>query len=158
MRIFVCTLAVALVSVGCAKAGDSTHKELTAIQQELGRMRAENAILMARIEALETIRTRQTTTEATPTAAVKIDDDRPKLDVLRLAPTSAPSPPDKPHAATHDEATQSGEVDQDEPRPVIRSTGRGEVVAQSPRTPKQPSPSLPPSHQRPVTTGSGTPR
>lgn len=156
MRTFACTLAVALVSVGCAKAGDSTHKELTAIQQELGRMRAENAILMARIEALETTRTRQTTTETTPKAAVANDDDRPKLDVLRLAPTSTPSPPtDKPHAATHEETTPSGEVDQDEPRPVIRSTGRGEVVAQSPRTPKTPSP---PSLQRPVTTGSGTPR
>ncbi len=162
MRIFVCTFAVAAVSVGCAKAGDSTHKELAAIQQELGRMRAENAILTARIETLETTRTRQTTTEATPKSAVTGDDDRPKLDVLRLAPTSDPSPPtDKPHAATQNQATPSGEVEQDEPRPVIRSTGRGEVVAQSPRTPKPlspPSPPSPPSTQRPVTTGSGTPR
>jgi hypothetical protein len=153
MRIFVCTLAVALVSVGCAKAGDSTHKELAAIQQELGRMRAVNAILTARIEALETTRTRQTTSEAAPKTAVNRDDDRPQLDVLRLAPTSDSSPTtDKPRAATQDEATHSDEVEQDEPRPVIRSTGRGEVVAQSPRTPK------PPSQPRPATTGSGTPR
>jgi hypothetical protein len=158
MRILVCTLAVAIVSVGCAKAGDSTHKELAAIQQELVRMRAENAILMARLEALETTRSRQTTSETTPKPTVASDDDRPKLDVLRLAPTSDPAPAtatDKPRVAMQDEATQPGEVEQDEPRPVIRSTGRGEVVAQSPRTPKSPSP---PSPSRPTTTGSGTPR
>jgi hypothetical protein len=153
MRILVCTLAVALVSVGCAKGGDSTHKTLAAIQQELGRMRAENAILMARIDALETTRTRQTTSDVAPKPAATGDDDRPKLDVLRLAPTSDPSSAtDKPHAAVQDEAAHSGEVEQDEPRPVIRSTGRGEVVAQSPRSSK------PPAQPRPATPGSGTPR
>jgi len=153
MRFFVCTFVVAVASTGCAKGTDSTHKELAAIQQELGRMRAENAILMARIEALETTRPRQTTSDVAPKPPLSADDDRPKLDVLRLAPTLETSPTtDKPHAASPDHALPSGDVEQDEPRPVIRSTGRGEVVAQSPRTPK------PPSQPRPATTGSGTPR
>jgi hypothetical protein len=156
MRIFASIFVVAIASVGCAKAGDSTHKDLAAIQQELGRMRAENAILMARIEALETIRTRQTTSDPNPKSRATGNDDRPTLDVLRLAPTSDASPTtDKPHVSASEQTTQSGEVDQDEPRPVIRSTGRGEVVAQSPRTPKPPSL---PSPSRPATTGSGTPR
>jgi hypothetical protein len=149
MRNLVCTLALAIFAVGCAKNGDSTHKEMTAIQQELGRMRAENAIMMARIEALEAGRTNQapaaTTSKATPTG----DDDRPKLEVLRLAPTpEAAIKTDKPNVA--DETT--GEVEPDEPRPVIRSTGRGEVIAQSPR-PTKPAPPT-----RPTTTAAGTPR
>jgi hypothetical protein len=152
MRILVCTLAATFMSVGCAKAGDSTHKELAAIQQELVRMRAENAILVARIEALETTRTRQTTSEAPAKPAAR-DDDRPPLDVLRLTPTPEPSPTtDKPRAGATNDTPPADELEQDEPRPVIRSTGRGEVVAESPRTSK------PTSQPRPATTRSGTPR
>ncbi|MBK9261821.1 MAG: hypothetical protein IPM54_18715 [Polyangiaceae bacterium] len=152
MRILVCTLAVATASVGCAKDGSPTRKELSAIQQELVRMRAENAILMARVEALETTRTPKAAPESAPKAAVSADEDRPKLDVLRLTPTPETSPQaDKP-AASKDETSTASEVDQDEPRPVLRSTGRGEVVAQSPRTSK------PPVQPRPAKTGSGTPR
>lgn len=153
MRIFVCTFAVALMSVGCAQGGDSTHKELAAIQQELLRMRAENAILAARLDALETTRARQQTAETKASPAASANDDRPPLDVLRLAPTAQPSTTtDKPHAASPHDPSASNEVDPDEPRPVLRSTGRGEVVAQSPR------PSKPPAPPRPVTTASGTPR
>lgn len=155
MRILVCTLAATFLSVGCANAGDSTHKELAAIQQELVRMRAENAILTARLEALETTRTRQTAPEAQAKPAAA-DDDRPPLDVLRLTPTSEPSPTtDKPRADAPNDTPPAEELEQDEPRTVIRSTGRGEVVAQSPRTSK------PTSQPRPATkttTGSGTPR
>jgi len=114
-------------------------------------MRAENAMLMARVEALETVRVQRGTSEAAPKNTATTDDDRPKLDVLRLTPTSQNTPMDKPTAA-HDETRVVEEIDQDEPRPVIRSTGRGEVVAQSPRASK-----LPPQ-PRPATTGSGTPR
>jgi len=152
MRILVGTLAIVFMSVGCAKTGDSTHKELAAIEQELVRMRAENAILTARIEALETTRTRQTASEVPPKTTAA-DDDRPPLGVVRLAPTPEPSSStDKPHAGATNDTSPADELEQDEPRPVIRSTGRGEVVAQSPR------PSKPPSPPRPATTGSGTPR
>jgi hypothetical protein len=153
MRILACTLAFAAASVGCASDGDSTRKEMASIQQELVRMRAENAILMARVEALEVTRTRQGSVEAAPKSAISHDDDRPKLDVLRLTPTpEAPSQTDKPSPAAQDKTAPSDEVDQDEPRPVLRSTGRGEVVAQSPRPPS------PPAQPRPATTRSGTPR
>lgn len=152
MRILVCTLAATVLSVGCAKDGDSTHKELAAIQQELVRMRAENAILAARIEALETTRARQATSEA-PAKAAAIDDDRPPLGVLRLVPTpEASSTTDKPRAGATNDAPPADEPEEDEPRPIIRSTGRGEVVAQTPRTSK------PTSQPRPATTRSGTPR
>ena len=140
------------MSVGCAKAGDSTHKELAAIQQELVRMRAENAILSARIETLEAARTPQTVSEAHPKTTAA-DDDRPQLGVVHLAPTPEPVPTtDKPHAGATNSPPPADELEQDEPRTVIRSTGRGEVVAQSPR------PAKPTSQPRPVTTGSGTPR
>lgn len=147
MRIFVCTLALAIFAGGCANRGDSTDKQLAAIQQELGRMRAENAILTARIDALESTRTKQLPAENTPKNSPTPDDDRPKLDVLRLTPTveSAPTT-DKPDLET----VVEGEPD--EPRPVIRSTGRGEVIAQSPRSTK----SAPPP--RPPTSAAGTPR
>lgn len=148
MRIFVCTLALAICAGGCANSGDPTHKQLAAIQQELGRMRAENAILMARIEALESARTKQLPAENSPKNSPTPDDDRPKLDVLRLTPTAEPIPKsDKPN-----DLETVVEGDPDEPRPVIRSTGRGEVIAQSPR----PTKSAPPP--RPTTTAAGTPR
>jgi hypothetical protein len=148
MRIFVCLLALAIFAGGCATKGDSTSKQLAAIQQEMGRMRAENAILMARIEALESTRAKQLPAETTAKSATTTDDDRPKLDVLRLTPTAEPTPKtDKPN-----DLETTGEGEQDEPRPVIRSTSRGEVIAQSPR----PSKSAPPP--RPTTTAAGTPR
>lgn len=111
-------------------------------------MRAENAILMARIEALESARTKQLPAENSPKNSPTPDDDRPKLDVLRLTPTAEPIPKsDKPN-----DLETVVEGDPDEPRPVIRSTGRGEVIAQSPR----PTKSAPPP--RPTTTAAGTPR
>jgi hypothetical protein len=117
-------------------------------------MRAENAILMARLEALEKTRERQNTRSTTDKAPANADDDRPQLDVLRLSPTPEPtSTTGKPDAAVKEETATPAGVEPDEPRPVIRSTGRGEVIAQSPRTSKQPS--QPP---RPATTGSGTAR
>jgi len=148
MRIFVCLLALAIFAGGCANNGDSTSKQLAAIQQEMGRMRAENAILMARLEALESARNKQMPAESTSKGSTTTDDDRPKLDVLRLTPTAETTPKtDKPH-----DLETTGEGEPDEPRPVIRSTGRGEVIAQSPR----PTKSAPPP--RPTTTAAGTPR
>lgn len=152
MQILVCTLAAMFMCMGCAQASDPAHKELAAIQQELVRMRAENTMLTARIEALETTRTRQTASEA-PGKTTPADPDRPELSVVRLAPVAETSPTtDKPHAGATNTLPPAEEPDQDEPRPVIRSTGRGEVVAQTPRTSKPASP------PRPAKTGSGTPR
>lgn len=153
MRILVCTFVAGLMSVGCANTGEATNKQLAAIQLELGKLRAENAMLSARLEALEVSRAHPTTPPSAVKSTSTKDDDRPKLDVLRLAPTAdQASTPDKPQATEQADATHSPEVEQDEPRPVLRSTGRGEVVAQSPRPSKLPVP------PRPATTGSGTPR
>lgn len=111
-------------------------------------MRAENAILMARVDALETNRSKQLPAENKPQSSPTPDDDRPKLDVLRLTPTAEATPTsDKP-----DDLETVVADNPDEPRPVIRSTGRGEVIAQSPR----PTKSAPPP--RPSTTAPGTPR
>ena len=146
-------LAATFLSSGCANSGDSSAKQLAAIQDELGRLRTQNALLVARVEALEMTRSQPISSETPAKTVTKTDDDRPQLDVLRLAPTPDPSTAtDKPRPAELENAAGSPEVDPDEPRPVIRSTGRGEVIAQTPR------PSKPPAQPRPVKTGSGTPR
>ncbi|HMY19984.1 MAG TPA: hypothetical protein PKA58_26845, partial [Polyangium sp.] len=143
MRIFVCTFVAGFMSVGCANSSDATNKQLAAIQLELGKLRAENAMLSARLETLEMSRSRPTNTAGAVKSTPTKDDDRPQLDVLRLAPTAdQPSTPDKPNAERAD-ATRSPELEQDEPRPVLRSNGRGEVVAESPRPSKSPVPPRP---------------
>ena len=77
MRILVCMIGATFLSLGCANSGDSTNKQLAAIQEELGRLRTQNALLAARVEALETTRSRQPSSEGPSKTASKPDDDRP---------------------------------------------------------------------------------
>jgi hypothetical protein len=113
------------------------RKEVEALRQEVGRMRAENNILAARVETLELTRTKAAPAAAT---APSREDDRPSLDVVHLAPAArAASPGEVSEDATPTDV--AGE--DDEPRPVLRSMGRGGVIAQTP--PSKPSKTALPS-------------
>jgi hypothetical protein len=129
MRMPLCTLALAVLLVGCGGSErDALRKELDVLQQDMGRLRAENNILAARVETLELARQKAAAHEAQPST----DDDRPSLDVVHLAPTAEPSPVvvTPPGPAPTAAVSADDEDGDDAPRPVLRSTARGEVIAQ----------------------------
>ncbi|UQA59128.1 hypothetical protein [Polyangium aurulentum] len=119
-------VALALSLCGCAGERDAMRKEVEALRQEVGRMRAENNILAARVETLELTRTKAAPAAAPPPSR---EDDRPSLDVVHLAPEAKAAPGEVGEDGAP--AAVSGE-EEDAPRPVLRSMGRGEVVAQTP--------------------------
>jgi hypothetical protein len=151
-----CALAFAFVVSGCAGGGqEALRKEIEALRTEVGRVRADNNILTARVETLELTNAKLAARApaAEPASASKsAEDDRPSLDVVHLAPTPeggtsaslAPIPP------THDDDPNSSNEPDDAPRPTLRSTARGEVITQpavlapkSPAKAKRPLPSPP---------------
>jgi len=138
MRKILLPLALALFMCGCAGERDAMRKEMEALRQEVGRMRAENNILAARVETLELTRTKAPPAAAPPPSR---EDDRPSLDVVHLAPEAKAASPGEV-GVDGAQAMVSGE-EEDEPRPVLRSMGRGEVVAQTP--PSKPSKAAVPS-------------
>jgi hypothetical protein len=138
MRMSLCALAFALALPACAGGSDALRTELASLRQEVGRMRAENNILTARIETLELSRERRAPEPAPTARAVGgADPDRPSLDVVHLAPTNESAPVGGAGDLAAGEPAEA--VDGGEARPVLRSTSRGEVVAQSvsPRPVKQ---------------------
>jgi len=125
-------LVLALALPACAGETAAMRKELGSLREELGRVRAQNNLLTARIETLE-IQTRRlaqaptaTTTPAPAAASTSsVDADRPSLDVVRLAPAEPTS--EAPKRASPDMKVDV--ADDGAPRPVLRSTGRGDVTA-----------------------------
>lgn len=108
------------------------RKDVEALRQEVGRMRAQNNILAARIETLEITRTKARATAPPPPPPPSRDDDRPSLDVVHLAPAASASSPSEVGVPGAPVGAAFDEDDRDEPRPVLRSMGRGEVIAQTP--------------------------
>jgi len=148
-----CALALALLVSGCAGGGqDALRKEIEALRQEVGRVRADNNILTARVETLELTNTKLAARANAPSAPKSAEDDRPSLDVVHLAPTpeggtaAALAPISK--ADAEDDPSASNEPE-DAPRPMLRSTARGEVITQQAPAPpgsakaKRPLPSPP---------------
>ncbi|MDI3290323.1 hypothetical protein [Polyangium sp. 15x6] len=150
-----CALAFVLLASGCAGGGqDALRKEIEALRQEVGRVRADNNLLTARVETLELTNAKLSTRNQAPASAPKsAEDDRPALDVVHLAPTpeggTAASLAPIAAAQNDDDPGASSEPD-DAPRPILRSTARGEVISQpaaaapaSPAKVKRPLPSTP---------------
>lgn len=113
---------------GCGgEARDATSKELSALTAEISRLRAEQAAIGERLEALERAKARPqpaTVSESplpagTPTTAPPLDNDRPALDVVRLGPSA--------------DASDDGDsdIDSDGPRTVLRSGANGIVVEET---------------------------
>jgi len=125
MRSYVPPLTLALFLCGCSGERDALRKDVEALRQEVGRMRAANNILAARVETLELTRTKVAAPAAAPPSR---EDDRPSLDVVHLAPEAKASAPGEIEV----ESADGEEDDREEPRPVLRSFGRGGVVAQTP--------------------------
>ncbi|WP_206079625.1 hypothetical protein [Polyangium spumosum] len=153
-----CALALAFSVSGCAGGGqEALRKEIASLRQEVGRVRADNNILAARVETLELSSTKlaaRGNAPASANASTSAEDDRPSLDVVHLAPTAeggtaAALAPIAGAPAEDDDTSASNEAD-DAPRPLLRSTARGEVITQpaslappSPAKAKRPLPSPP---------------
>ncbi len=119
-------VALALLS-GCGEARDATSKELSALTAEISKLRAEQAAIAGRLEALERSKAPAPTPAAAadpkppaaapePVAARSLDGDRPSLDVVKLGPV--PSEAD-------------GDADDDGPRTVLRSGANGIIVEET---------------------------
>ena len=125
MRCGAFALAVLIAApalVSCAGARDATEKELSALRSDLTKLRADQARMQERLDALEitrgALRSGGEAIEPAPTTK-PIDADRPALDVVRLAP---PVDVDDPGDATDS-------TDSSAPRPMIRTDGSsGSIV------------------------------
>lgn len=126
--LFVLALTALAFLPGCGgEAHDATSKELSALTAEISKLRAEQAAIAERLEALEHGKDHapaaaQAPAESAPKDAVvppappaarTLDDDRPSLDVVRLGPS-----------ADDDDA----DTDAAGPRTVLRSGSNGIVV------------------------------
>jgi hypothetical protein len=133
-------LAVAaLAAAGCGGGKDAIEREVAGLQAELAKVRADNAVLAGRLDALERAGRPRGAGEPAPASAPR-PSDRPDLEVVRLAPpdsgppTAAPAPAFAPAAVSapapasaHAPAPAPASAP-DEPRPLLRSTRGGEVV------------------------------
>lgn len=123
---FPALVALALLS-GCGAQADATSKELSALTAEISKLRADQAALAERLDAMERNKAPAQATapamadaakpaESAPpvVAARSLDSDRPSLDVVKLGP-----PPSE---------EGDGDIDADGPRTVLRSGANGIVV------------------------------
>src|SRR5262245_29601347 len=90
------TIGALACAVGCGSSRDATDQQLTELRRDLAKVRAENAVLGERVDALELERGRMR--GQSPTGSEQPTGDRPKLDVVRLEPE--PPNPDDPNADT----------------------------------------------------------
>ena len=119
-------VALALLS-GCGGAAqDTTSKELSALTAEISKMRAEQAAMAERLEALERAKAPLPAPVAAadprpaaapePAPARSLDSDRPSLDVVKLGPVAS---------------DVDGDIDEESPRTVLRSGSNVIVVEES---------------------------
>lgn len=118
-------VALALLS-GCGGAAQDTSKELSALTAEISKMRAEQASMAERLEALERAKAPLPAPVAAvdprpaaapePAPARSLDSDRPSLDVVKLGPVAS---------------DVDGDIDEEGPRTVLRSGSNGIVVEES---------------------------
>lgn len=110
--LFAAAIALGLAGGGCAAQTGELDKQIAAMRSDLIGLRAENAALAERVDALEIANGHLKGYEAPAATAAPAAPDKPDLAVVRLAP-------DEPK---HDGADDGG------PRVVLRSTGKGGVV------------------------------
>ncbi|MFO0615471.1 MAG: tetratricopeptide repeat protein [Polyangiaceae bacterium] len=114
--------ALIVGSLGCAPQTDALQKDLATLRTELAGLRAENAALGERMDALE-IKSGSLKGYEPPKPASTDDTDRPDLQVVKLTPNAGKDdapPPD------------------DGPRTIIRTTSKGTIVEET-VDPKAPS-------------------
>lgn len=108
---------VADIAIGCGGEHDATEKQLAELHGEIARLRATQATLAERLDAIDidrgafgkgTVAPPTTATAmVTPPPAVRAADcDCPELDVVHLSPSEG-----------------DGDTDSQAPRPVIRASG-----------------------------------
>jgi tol-pal system protein YbgF len=108
-------LLAALPLVGltaCAGSGDATQKQLEELRADVLKLRADDAAVTERLDALELASGKYRGSAAAPPAA---SSDRPALDVVKLAPAD----------------DDAGADDESGPRTVLRSTGNGQIVEEA---------------------------
>ena len=116
----VLSLAGLLAAAGCGSGHDVAEKQLADMRADLTRLRASQAAMTERLDALEIDRGsfHKSAAPATPTpaGAPTADGDRPSLDVVRLSPSDG-----------------DGDADTDGQRPIIRAVGDGGSIQRAPR-------------------------
>lgn len=122
--LLVLSLAALGSLAGCGgEVRDATSKELSALTAEISKLRAEQAAMAERVEALERGKPRAADSgaaapapavPAVAPAAVSLDSDRPALDVVRLGPSESDD--------------GDGDIDASGPRTVLRSGANGIIV------------------------------
>ncbi|MCC6525272.1 MAG: hypothetical protein IT373_21645 [Polyangiaceae bacterium] len=120
-------LAAALLSLtalggaaGCAASKDQLSEELTKLQTEVARLRAESITLGDRLEALEQGAPADGARSSSDGAGKPAGEPRPSLAVVRLTPLGAEA------AGGAGPAPEDESVD--EPRPLLRGDGRGATI------------------------------
>jgi hypothetical protein len=113
------------VASGCGGGHDLAEKQLADMRAELTRLRASQAAMTERLDALEIEKGsfRKGAAPAAPAAPPTAEGDRPALDVVRLSPSEG-----------------DGDADVDGQRPVIRAVGADGSIqkgakANAPRAP-----------------------
>jgi tol-pal system protein YbgF len=99
---------LAALAAACGGGGDATQKQLDQLRNEVVKLRADNAALGERLEALEL------RSGGSGKKSGAAGEDRPSLDVVKLTPDGGSS--DDPDAETA--------------RPVVRVTGAGGTITE----------------------------
>jgi hypothetical protein len=125
--VWVSTAGLALllcVANGCSSRQEALERETAALRRELSQLRATGAAMQDRLDMLEEAGTSRADngdeSEADESAAPA---DRPKLDVVHLAPTDAKASEGDPAAPP--EGVLDGAALEEGPRPVITGDARG---------------------------------
>ncbi|MEZ4315198.1 MAG: hypothetical protein R3F14_44855 [Polyangiaceae bacterium] len=130
-------LASFALLTGCAgEPHDATTKQLAALTAEISKLRASQAAMAERLEAVERSAGQPLLAPAAPPASDEptalaslapgaspssLDGDRPDLDTVMLGPAAAPM----------DDDTADGDTDDDGPRVVLRSGKNGIIVEET---------------------------
>lgn len=138
-RIQLTAMALAVAALaGCAPEKNATSARLDDLQREISRLKANNIALAERLDAVEaetpTVQ-EDASLEALGQAEEDAADQRPQLDVVRLAPEPEEAlAPEKPSTALGDAEDPAFD---DDDRPVISGAGqRVQHVAPPTTTPR----------------------
>lgn len=131
-RIQLTAMALALAALaGCAPEKNTTTARLDDLQREISRLKANNIALAERLDAVEAATPEAAQEDASLEALGQSEpeaaDQRPHLDVVRLAPKPEEEPPPETPSTALGGAEDPAHDDND--RPVI--TGAGQRVQQT---------------------------
>jgi len=138
-RIQLTAMALALAALaGCAPEKNATSARLDDLQREISRLKANSIALAERLDAVESetpASEEDASLEALGKAQAETTDERPQLDVVRLAPKLEEAPESETPSTALGDAEDPAHDDHD--RPVISGAGqRVEQVAPPTTTPR----------------------